>query len=747
MRRIIFVIMAVFAGVGATAQLHDKFMEAGKYAYSDRNYPLASYFYDQVLRMVPEDSVVEVYIANARLRDIHRKTGQFDRAIANGRKCLDVLRGFGSNGRTNMMEDYAVMAELYAFSQDNANAACYLDSALRIVSEPDVNMAYRKKFSTLAGMVYARMNDWPMAESAYDLAVGFSQRYKESDDTQTVLNLYGNALYQNGKYDDAMKTYMKQRDVCGRLFGRDSREYQWANYCIANILAYMGRIDQGSALYQEVITWYRDKILHDLRSMPEQQREAYLSDMIDILQNAIPFGIEAKYNADEFTATAYENLLLSKGLLLATEKSTETIIRQHGSPEEVAALAELKELRTKLSDLLANPGSDSKDILNTYAAIKTMDVRLANACAGYDDNTAFSAVGYEQVRNSLKNGEVLLDFADFKPKGKPRQYVCYEVRKNLKYPKVHHICSEARLDSLLALEDHRWSNLYTGEAGDEMASMIGNPLRQIIGNAKTVFYVPSGMFHKLAIEAIPDGEVRLGDRYSFRRLSSGRELAVESPDGIAGDATLYGGLAYGPDVMELPRSGQEVSEIAGTLSGKIRTDLRTGNEGTKESFMALGGGSADVVHVSTHGFYYSLTDRNRPSSLQGYNDAMMLTGLVMSGGSLKTRNGLLTADEVSRCDLSNTSIACLATCHSGQGEVTSEGIYGLQRAFKKAGVKSVVTSLWEASDVAARCFMTNFYADLVNGSKDRHKAFRFARDEVRKRYPSPYYWAGFIMVD
>lgn len=163
--------------------------------------------------------------------------------------------------------------------------------------------------------------------------------------------------------------------------------------------------------------------------------------------------------------------------------------------------------------------------------------------------------------------------------------------------------------------------------------------------------------------------------------------------------------------------------------------------------MQMNCNAPSIIHLSTHGFYYSPTDHNLPSSLQGYNNAMSLSGLVMSSGSLSSRFGLLTADEVAQCNLSNTNIACLASCHSGQGEVTSEGIYGLQRAFKKAGVKTVIMNLWEASDVATQCFMTNFYLNLINGSKDRHKAFQYARDEVRKKYSSPFYWAGFIIVD
>ena len=262
-----------------------------------------------------------------------------------------------------------------------------------------------------------------------------------------------------------------------------------------------------------------------------------------------------------------------------------------------------------------------------------------------------------------------------------------------------------------------------------------------------MYYVPSGIFHKLAIEAIPNGDSRLGDRHPFYRLSSARELALSDNNGQPHSAQLYGGLTYGNDIKPLAQSLQEVIQITNTLDNVMEVHPFTSDQGTKESFMQLSCSAPGIIHFSTHGFYYTSTDKNLPTSLQGYNDAMTLSGLVMSGGSLSSRLGLLTADEVSRCNLSNTSIACLASCHSGQGEVTSEGIYGLQRAFKKAGVESVIMNLWEASDVATKCFMTNFYSDLTNGSKDCHKAFKFAREEVRKQYPSPYYWAGFVMID
>lgn len=747
MRQFVIIITSILVCLSVNAQIYNNFMQAGEYADKDKNYPLATYFYEEALRQIPSDSILDIYIIKCLLRDANLYSGKYNDALRYGTDAIQSIEQLGMTGRYQIFEDSLMVANIHSLNGDSIIAARYLDEVFVRALNAQLTCKGKLQLSKLGGIVSSHLNNWPQAESMYDLSRQIMKRFTPCDETINTLNLYGNSLYRNDKYDEALKVYEEQLDICEKLYGKNSREYHWAQYCIANILAYMGRIDEGASIYKEVIAWYRDKMLHDLQSIPSTAREKYLENMIELLQNAIPFGIEAKYNEDEFTALAYECLLLTKGLLLSTEKSTETIIRENGTDEEVASITTLYQLKSHLADLLANQKSDSKEVLNTYAQIKTIDINLANACSQYGNNTFFASFGYEQVRNILKEGEVLLDFADFKPKSKPRQYVCYEIRRDQKHPTVHYICNGAELDSLLTLENHRWGNLYSGEAGTEMASIIGKPLRKIIGNSGTVYYVPSGVFHKLAIEAIPLGEKRLGDTCSFYRLSSARELIADNAARHSKSAQLYGGLTYGVDVKPLLRSLQEVTEISNMLDGIMEQKTFVADKGTKESFMQMNCNAPSIIHLSTHGFYYSPTDQNLPSSLQGYNDAMSLSGLVMSGGSLSSRLGLLTADEVAQCNLSNTNIACLASCHSGQGEVTSEGIYGLQRAFKKAGVKTVIMNLWEASDVATQCFMTNFYLDLINGSKDRHKAFQYARDELRKKYSSPFYWAGFVMVD
>jgi CHAT domain-containing protein len=111
-----------------------------------------------------------------------------------------------------------------------------------------------------------------------------------------------------------------------------------------------------------------------------------------------------------------------------------------------------------------------------------------------------------------------------------------------------------------------------------------------------------------------------------------------------------------------------------------------------------------------------------------------------------TNDGILTAKEISNVDLNGTSLVVLSSCQSGLGTMTYDGISGLQRGFKMAGVDTIIMSLWNVDDVATSFMMIHFYQELLRtGSK--YKAFRFAQSKVKEKYENPYYWASFIMLD
>ena len=76
----------------------------------------------------------------------------------------------------------------------------------------------------------------------------------------------------------------------------------------------------------------------------------------------------------------------------------------------------------------------------------------------------------------------------------------------------------------------------------------------------------------------------------------------------------------------------------------------------------------------------------------------------------------------------------------------SEGVYGLQRSFKMAGVENLVMSLWKVPDEETAAFMQLFYKNIFEGKAiDRsfYEAQNFMRNKYRKE---PYKWAAWVLV-
>ncbi len=119
----------------------------------------------------------------------------------------------------------------------------------------------------------------------------------------------------------------------------------------------------------------------------------------------------------------------------------------------------------------------------------------------------------------------------------------------------------------------------------------------------------------------------------------------------------------------------------------------------------------------------------------------MRSGMILAGGNNVwngeqiaegVEDGILTALEVSGMNLSNTKLVVLSACETGLGDIQgSEGVYGLQRAFKMAGVDYLIMSLWQVPDKETQEFMGIFYEQWLS-TNDIREAFKFAQDEMKK---------------
>jgi CHAT domain-containing protein len=148
-------------------------------------------------------------------------------------------------------------------------------------------------------------------------------------------------------------------------------------------------------------------------------------------------------------------------------------------------------------------------------------------------------------------------------------------------------------------------------------------------------------------------------------------------------------------------------------------------------------GQYPIVHLATHGYYLGSLPEGTDLMPASYDESLSLSGIAFAGSSsaLKSNNfnasqhdGIFSAREISQMDFSGVDLIVLSACQTAQGFMTDDGIYGLQRSLKRAGIKGMILSLWSIDDEAAPILMQAFYKHLQ--TEDIHTAFIHAREDL-----------------
>jgi CHAT domain-containing protein len=188
-----------------------------------------------------------------------------------------------------------------------------------------------------------------------------------------------------------------------------------------------------------------------------------------------------------------------------------------------------------------------------------------------------------------------------------------------------------------------------------------------------------------------------------------------------------------------------------------------GIKATEESFKWLSGANSPaVLHIASHGFFFpdpqnQKVDENTGGAiiLKQSGNPLIRSGLALAGANNAWKgkpvagieDGILTAYEVSNMYLPNTRLAVLSACETGLGDIQgSEGVYGLQRAFKIAGVENLVMSLWKVPDAETAEFMQQLYKNLFS-KQTIQDAFYNAQTTMKNKYRNdPYKWAAWVLI-
>ena len=730
------------------------------------------------------------HLSYFNLRNLYAAIGRYNDALLYAKKAIEEFQAHTPIDDATYNMPYLALADIYRLMGDKKNCYRSLDkifeTASQIVDSKELYHLYATK-----GRCHFAFKDYKSALNDYKKADELlAVKYPQTDgDRISLLALIGGVEHQLRNYAESEQYYGKYAEYTKALYGEKSQEHINAQIYLANAEGFAGNVTYGCNDYTAAVLQLKALIKQRIPYMSSTEREGLWNPLSSLFTMMTPYALEAKQTQTAFTKNCYDALVMSKSFLLESERSMYNVIKRMGTPEDMHNYTTLASMKNQVKAWEKDYNANADSILSVSRKISRLENLLANRCKGYSDGTDFMDVDYDAVKHALGQDEVLIDFTDFISQTQGRKYAAYIINKVQDYPQLKSLFTERQIDSLGIV---RPDMFYDKDYAHDVLQLLWEPLKTNIPVGTTIYYVPSQLLFQISLESLPlaDGTL-LGNHYNFVRLSSARELVKmksKSNSNKANTAVLYGGLQYDLETTamaeeskkynlsnllalrgEIARGDSVFHDLQGTKeeilkiedllkSNKWQVSSYMGKNGTEESFLNMHGKSPKLLHLATHGFYYTPNRAENVDYLKGYTDAMSLSGLVLSGGNAAwlgkplpkgVLGGILSANDIARLDLSNTDMVVLSACQTGQGKATSEGLYGLQRAFKKAGVGTIVMSLWSVSDKTTSEFMTTFYERLADthNAWNKRKAFEEAKEIIRKKHPDPFHWAAFVMLD
>ena len=317
--------------------------------------------------------------------------------------------------------------------------------------------------------------------------------------------------------------------------------------------------------------------------------------------------------------------------------------------------------------------------------------------------------------------------------------------------------------------------------------VFGRLKRHLVG-AKQIYWQAEGYFHLIPLDliAIACGEddgladiplVEVADGTAFGRISSFsvnlRELGallVANPQYKQGGRQSAGDSVYNERTVnlvsrafsnrslsfeDLPGADKEVDGLSGKLNAEgIQKVSVLRREQASEPAALERLSQVGLAHIATHGFYLDMTlatgerEKQQFNELKSSTDPYFRSGLALTGanetlaewskGNVKgsAMDGVLLASEVKDLDLKNLSLLVLSACSTAEGKsVDGKSVASLREAFLRAGVETLVTTLWDIPDDFAAKLMVDFYHRLFAGDAPSIALWHAKKDnflELRK---------------
>jgi len=611
---------------------------------------------------------------------------------------------------------------------------------------------------------------------------------------------------QMGEYQRAEPYFLEAKQIFEKSLGKEDKEYGLICHNLGTLYRNLKSVEKANELYAEGLAVHNEHIKKIFEFTSEEENFYYVKSIADFQDNLFSFYLSDYPHHKQ--GLAYDFSISHRNLILSSSRQVREAVNSSTDSSIKNKYDEWIKAREQLSILYSRPVTDRPANINELEEqANAQEKELTRLSLIFNKQKKQSRLNWKDIQRDLLPNDAAIEFVEFnyfngKNSTDSFDYVALLLTKHHSEPELIPLFESRQLIKVLGKGNtlNTVASLYNGGRKSNPAfKLIWQPIEKRLQGITRIYYAPAGLLHRISFAALPinDHQV-LGDKYQLMQVNTTASVVNQTERII--DATdniyIYGAikydvdssalkqavLAYRPGNKEslffldestrgnswgyLPGTEREISQIGSLGKQKdYSIILASGVTASEESLKALNGKhSPSVLHIATHGFFFpdpkdsekdSSGQRSGGSSFRLSDNPLLRSGLLFAGANNTwtgkrfegLEDGILTAYEVSNLYLPNTKLVVLSACETGLGDIQgNEGVYGLQRAFKIAGVENLVMSLWKVPDNTTAEFMQIFYKNIFN-IQSINSAFNNAQAEMKKKYrKDPYKWAAWILV-
>jgi CHAT domain-containing protein/tetratricopeptide (TPR) repeat protein len=680
-------------------------------------------------------------------------------------------------------------------AEDEALASYH--RALELFGDGPETTHVRAVITSNIGNTEFRLQHYAQAKADFLKALALRERADgpESPGLAYALEGLGSACLALHDYAEAEQTYRRALKLRGLKLADNHPTLGPLRFGLA--LARWGQHDERGAFDLAVQTARHQQAVMATFASDFAERQSLAFRELQTPATALAVTLAARLGDEASVATAWQLTMVERGLVARAQTQRLAAARARRDPATAAALEHWRQINRALGDAWLAAANDPARIENLRQQAEAAERAL------WPHGTRLGGITGEaptiaDLARALPDDGLLIAYSEgvapdparlltAGDKPLPEDWYAFQVdrRGTPRLVRVGNI-------EALSAQIHAWYlDLRTPASDPNRLRTDGFAIRRAVfdpivadRHPAHLFVVPEGELYRINFAAFPDRKGYLIESLAgVQTLTQESELELAPAQTAHPQALLAGAPDLGSTVQPLPwkrnscrsapirfapipNAARELDALRGVLA-KAAVDARvttlSGDRATK-SLVVPALARANIVHLATHGFSVDAecadAGGQRGVSLAGVAEqpgqdaTTVLSGLALSAehsnaGAVPA--DVLSAGELVTLDLTGVDWIVLSACDSGIGPVDrNEGVFGMRRALRVAGARTVVMSLWPVDDASTVDLMQSLYRARFLERRDVSEAMGEAmRGELARRRQEglsdhPFYWAAFV---